>query len=390
MRIVVAPNALKGSCSAVVAARAMAKGVRRAVPAATVAAVPVADGGDGLAEVVVHALGAVQVAVEVTGPRFAPVRAEVAWLPDRRTAFIEMALASGLALLPEGRRDATETTSKGTGDLMRAALDLGADTLVVGIGGSATNDGGVGMAAGLGYRFLNAAGRPVPPTGGHLSEIRRIDASAVDARLARARVEAICDVDNPLTGPHGASRVYGPQKGATPEQVDALDAGLEHLADLVARDLGRDMGGLPGSGAAGGLGGGLYAFCGAVLRPGADVVLDLVELDRHLGGADLVLTAEGRIDGQTRFGKAPAAVCAHASRLGVPCIALAGGLGEGVECLGEVGIDAVVSICPGPIELREAQERVVELLSDTSEQVVRIFLAGWQRDGGQRSPVCGT
>ena len=376
MKILVAPNALKGSCSASAAARAIAEGLRRVAPTATVVQIPVADGGDGLEDVVTRALGARRVEVEVTGPRFEALPARFAWLSERRTAFVEMALASGLALLPEARRSAGATTTLGTGELMRAALDLGAETLVVGIGGSATNDGGIGMATALGYRFLDVHGRPVVPTGENLRAIRRIDATAVDPRLAQVRVEAVCDVDNPLTGPRGASRIYGPQKGATPQQVAALDAGLDHLADLIERDLGCDVRDRPGAGAAGGLGGGLHAFCNASLRPGADVILELVELDRHLAGADLVLTAEGRLDGQTRFGKAPAAVAIHAKRLGVPCIALAGGFGEDVALLYQVGINAVVSICPGPIELEEAQERAAELLANAAEQVLRIFTAG--------------
>jgi glycerate kinase len=375
MKILLAPNALKGSCSAAAAARAMADGALRAAPDAQVVLVPVADGGDGLMEVVTEALGAERVRVEVTGPRFEPVQAALAWLPERHTAVIEMALASGLALVPEAQRDAAAATTLGTGELMLAALGLGAETLLVGIGGSATNDGGVGMAAALGYRFLDAAGAPVSPTGGNLGDIERIDASGVDPRLAGAELEVICDVDNPLTGPRGAARVFGPQKGAQPEQVERLDAGLAHLADLIERDLGRRVRDLPGAGAAGGLGAGLVAFCNARLRPGAELVLDLVELDRHLAGADLVFTAEGRIDGQTRFGKAPGAVGAHARRAGVPCVAIAGGVGEDIGPLHTEGIDAVVSLCPGPITLAEAQANAEALLADAAEQVVRIFLA---------------
>jgi glycerate kinase len=375
MKILVAPNALKGSCSAAAAARAMAAGLLRVAPDAWVIRMPVADGGDGLMEVVTEALGAERVRVEVTGPRFERVQAELAWLPRRRTAFIEMALASGLALLPEARRDAAATTTLGTGELMLAALGLGAETLLVGIGGSATNDGGIGMAAALGYRFLDRAGDPVSPTGANLRVIERIDISEADPRLAGVEVEVMCDVDNPLTGPRGAARVYGPQKGATAEQVEALDAGLAHLADRTERDLGRRVRDLPGAGAAGGLGAGLVAFCNARLRPGAEVVLDLVELDRHLAGTDLVLTAEGRVDGQTRFGKAPGAVGVHARRAGVPCIAIAGGVGEDVGLLYAHGIDAVVSLCPGPITLEEAQTNAEALLADAAEQVLRIFLA---------------
>jgi glycerate kinase len=284
-----------------------------------------------------------------------------------------MALASGLALLAERERDATATTTLGTGELMRAALDLGAEHIIVGLGGSATNDGGIGMAQALGWRFLDTAGQPVKPVGGRLADIARIDGTARDPRLAQVRVEAVCDVDNPLTGPRGAAAVYGPQKGASPAQVAALDAGLDHLAALIERDLGRKIADLAGAGAAGGLGAGLVAFAEAALRPGAELVLDVLELERHLDGADLVLTAEGRIDSQTAHGKAPAAVAARAKAHGIPCIALAGSIGEGVGVLHALGIAAAFSLCRGPMTLEEAERDAAQLLADAVEQVVRAF-----------------
>ena len=376
LKIVLAPNALKGSCTASAAAAALAAGVARARPDAELVQVPVADGGDGLVDVLTQTLHGESRAYRVTGPGFDPVDAELTWIAEQRTAVIEMALASGLALLAEADRDPTATTTFGTGELMRHALALGAEKLVVGIGGSATNDGGIGMAAALGYRFLDRAGEPIVPVGGNLSQIDRIDFAGVDARLAAVRVEAICDVDNPLTGPAGASAIYAPQKGATPDQVAQLDAGLAHLAAVIQRDLDVDGRDVPGAGAAGGLGAGLMAFCGAELRPGAEVVLELVQLDRHLLGADLVLTAEGRIDGQTRFGKAPGAVAAHAARLGVPCMAIAGSIGEDIAVLHEVGIQAIFSLCPGPMTLAQAQAQAEEFLARAAEQAVRAFFAG--------------
>jgi glycerate kinase len=384
----------------------------------------------------------------VTGPHFAPVEAALAWVPERRLALIEMALASGLALIPEGLRNPLVTTSLGTGELMRAALDLGAETLLVGIGGSATTDGGIGMATALGYRFLAADGRLVPPTGAGLAAIARIDGSGADPRLKRVAIQAVCDVDNPLTGPRGAAAVYGPQKGATPDQVGLLDAGLSHLADLVARELeigattslrkhsvsnsrfvpggtrsiretidgqflsGQEPGNeevpragewplgeegplgrdgapdpwfhrdRPGAGAAGGLGFGLRVFCGARLIPGAELVLEMLEFDRHLAGADLVLTAEGRLDSQTLAGKAPALVAARARRAGVPCILIAGSLDPGLQGLAERGFTAALSLCPGPLSLADAMARAEELLAAAAEQVVRIFLAGRQPPAG--------
>ncbi|MBP9603156.1 MAG: glycerate kinase [Chromatiaceae bacterium] len=382
MKIIIAPNALKGSCDASAAARAMARGLRRAAPQAELVEIPVADGGDGLLALAIQALGAERVSVRVTGPRFAPVTAALAWLPRRRLALIEMALASGLALLMEAERDPRLATSLGTGELMRAALDLGAETLVVGIGGSATNDGGIGMASALGWRFLDKAGQPVTPNGAGLPALVRIDRSGLDPRLARVRILAACDVNNPLTGPRGASAIYGPQKGASPAQVVGLDAGLVHLADLVegrGRPGQRRWCDQPGAGAAGGLGFGLRAFCRARLRPGAELVLDILDFDARLAGADLVLTAEGRLDGQTLSGKAPARVAARARRLGIPCIALAGDLGADradLDRLSEAGISAAISLCPGPLALAEAMARAEELLADAAEQVLRIFIAG--------------
>lgn len=375
-KIILAPNALKGSCTAAAAAAAMAHGVARALPDAVCVQLPVADGGDGLAEVLTAALDGERRMVPVTGPRFAPVDAALVWSPSRRTAVVEMALASGLALLAEDERDATATTTLGTGELMRAALDLGAEHIIVGLGGSATNDGGIGMARALGWRFLDASGQAVTPTGAGLPDIARIDRTAKDPRLGKVRVEAVCDVDNPLTGPRGAAAVYGPQKGAGPAQVAALDAGLAQLADRIERDLGLDVADLPGAGAAGGLGAGLVAFADATLRPGAELVLDLLALDRHLAGADLVLTAEGRIDAQTAYGKAPAAVAARAKAQGIPCIAIAGGIGEDLGPLHDIGIDAVFSLCRWPMTLDEAQRDAEALLADAAEQAARAFFAG--------------
>jgi glycerate kinase len=247
--------------------------------------------------------------------------------------------------------------------------------LVIGIGGSATNDGGIGMAAALGARFLDKNDNPVEPVGGVLATIERIDLDGLDPRLNGLRVEAICDVDNPLLGERGAARVYAPQKGATPEQVRALEAGLAHLAAVIERDLGLDVRELPGAGAAGGLGAGLKAFLNAKLRRGVDLVLDLVGLDQHLRGADLVLTAEGQIDFQTAFGKAPAGVAERARAVGVPCLAIAGSVGGGLEALHERGIDAVFSLCPGPVSLEQAMAAGGDYLAVAAEQAVRAFLA---------------
>lgn len=376
MKIVCAPNAFKGCLTASEAAGAMAAGVRRAVADAEVLCVPVADGGDGLVDVAVESLGGERRTVRVRGPRNETVDATFCHAPEMDFAAVEMALASGLALLPADRRDPTLTTTRGTGELIRAALDLDVSRIAVGIGGSATNDGGVGMATALGVRFLDDRQTTVEPVGGELERIRHIDVSGLDGRVASVKIEAVCDVDNPLCGPSGAAAVYGPQKGASPEQVEALDAGLANLADVIEKDLGIDVRELPGAGAAGGLGAGLRAFVGADLCRGVDLVLDLVDLDGKLKGAALVLTGEGQIDSQTAHGKAPAGVGAAARARGVPCIAVAGSLGEGIGDLHSVGIDAVFSLCPGPVALDDAMNRANAYLARATEQAVRGFLVG--------------
>jgi len=376
MRIIVAPNAFKGSLTAVQAAEAMRAGILAADPGCRVTAVPVADGGDGLVEVMLEGMGGQAVETTVTGPRFEAVTAPFCLVSAENLAVVEMARASGLALLPASQHDPMETTTYGTGELILSAMEYGARRIIVGIGGSATCDGGIGMAAALGYRFLNADGEAVRPVGGELHAIATIDRSGVDARIAGLDVAAACDVTNPLTGPEGAARVYGPQKGATPEAVDRLDDGLAHLARVIRRDLGVDILELPGSGAAGGLGGGLRAFLNAELKTGIDLVLDVVGLERHLTGADLVITAEGQIDGQTRFNKAPAGVARMARRAGVPCIAVCGAVGREIGALHDIGIDAVFSICSGPQTLEESMLAAATLLSRSTEQVVRTFRAG--------------
>jgi glycerate 2-kinase len=376
MRIVVAPNAFKGSLTARQAAEAMAAGIARVAPDVEIVQVPVADGGDGLVDVALQALGGAPRTLSVTGPLGEAVEATFCHVPAMRFAAVEMALASGLALVPPDRLDVMRATTRGTGELIAAALDLGVGRIGVGIGGSATNDGGTGMAAALGVRFLDENGDEVEPAGGTLPRIARIDTSGLDRRVRDVRIEAVCDVGNPLTGLTGAAHVYGPQKGATPEQVAALDAGLAHLAEVIERDLGLQVADLPGSGAAGGLGAGLRAFLGADLRRGVDLVLDIVGLREKLRGADLALTGEGQIDFQTAFGKAPAGVGAAAKDAGIPCIAIAGSVGEKLDNLHAIGIDAVFTLCPGPLSLESAMAEGARYLSAATEQAVRSFLAG--------------
>ncbi len=376
MKIVVAPNAFKGSLSAREAAVAMADGIRRVVSNADIVLVPVADGGDGLVEVALESLQGDRCRVLATGPRFDLVEAQFCHVPELGFAAIEMAQASGLTLLPEHLRDPLLTTTFGTGELIQAAIDLGVYKVGIGIGGSATNDGGIGMAAALGVQFLDNNGRSVRPVGGSLQNIAHIDISGLDPRIKEISIEGICDVDNPLLGTKGAARTYGPQKGATREQVEQLEAGLANLARVIQTDLAIDVTTLPGGGAAGGLGAGLYAFLGATLRPGVDVVMDLVGLEEKLEGADLALTGEGQIDSQTCFGKAPVGVARRAKNMSVPCIALAGSVDEELADVQAQGIDAVFSLCTGPMTLDAALSQADVLVARVTEQVVRCFLSG--------------
>jgi glycerate kinase len=287
-----------------------------------------------------------------------------------------MALASGLALVPPGRRDALAASTFGTGELIKHALDLGARKIIVGIGGSATTDGGTGAAHALGIRFFDENDRVIAPNGAALSRIRRIDVSGRDPRIAGVRIEAACDVDNPLYGPRGAACVFGPQKGATPEQVWQLDEGLKTLASVIERDLGVAVADMPGAGAAGGLGAGLKAFLGAELRRGSELVLDIVGLDRALENADLVLTGEGSMDEQTAAGKAPAVVAARARAHGSACIAITGRRVDRLDALHQTGIDAVFSLCSRPMSLETAMSEAASLITSATEEAVHAFVAG--------------
>ena len=378
MRICVAPDSFKESLTAIDAAAAIADGARRACPDCEIVSVPMADGGEGTVAAMVHAAGGRIVKATVTGPLGAPVQAEYGLLADG-TAVIEMASASGLHLVPPGRRNPMLTTTYGTGELIKAALDAGARRLVIGIGGSASVDGGVGMAQALGGRFLDANDREIPRGGGGLAAVERIDLSPLDPRIGEAEILVACDVDNPLTGPQGAAPVYGPQKGATPAMVEQLSGSLARLARIIRRDVGVDIEHVPGGGAAGGLGGGLIAFLKATLRPGVQIVIDTVRLEEQMAGCDLAITGEGKIDQQTLRGKVPAGVAGVARKLGVPVIALAGCIGGERGGLNDAGIGAFLSIIDCPMSLADAMRRASELLSAAAEQAVRAFMLGHTR-----------
>jgi glycerate kinase len=376
MWVVVAPDKFKGSLSALDAASALARGVAAAAAGAVVDRVPMADGGEGTVEALVSATGGTFHEAVVTGPLGLPTRARFGLLGDRRTAVLEMAAASGLVLVPPDRRDPSRTTTRGTGELLLAAIENGARRVILGIGGSATNDGGAGLGQALGVRLLDAEGRDLEPGGGALARLARIDPSGLDSRLSGIEVAVACDVDNPLCGPRGASAVYGPQKGADSALVATLDTNLDHFARIVARDLGCAIRDLPGAGAAGGLGGGLVAFASGQLEPGIALVIDAVGLADRLKGADLCLTGEGALDASSAFGKTAVGVARLARTLGIPTIALAGTIGPGAEAVLDEGIAAYFSICPGPIPLDEAIARAESLLEAAASQAVRAFLAG--------------
>ena len=374
MRVVIAPDKFKGSLSAADAAAAMARGVTRACPGASIDRVPMADGGEGTVDALVAATAGSMRDVVVTGPLGTPVRARFGLSGDGRTAVIEMAAASGLVLVPKEKRNPLVTTTRGTGELMLAAIAAGAKRLIVGIGGSATNDGGAGLGQALGFRLLDAAGRDLQPGGGDLERLSRIDSSDGRPEFHTIDVAVACDVTNPLCGPTGASAVYGPQKGADAIMIESLDRNLAYFASIVERDLGIAIKDLPGSGAAGGLGGGLVAFAGGKLAPGIELVIKAVDLESRLAHADLCLTGEGSIDGQSAFGKTAVGVARLARSLRCPVLALAGSIGPGASAVLEQGIDAYFSICPGPIELEEAVSHAAELLEQATEQAVRAFV----------------
>ncbi len=374
-RIVIAPDSFKGSLTAEQAASAMEQGVRAVLPGASILLRPVSDGGEGMVEVVRGALGAETLKIEVCGP-LPGQRVEARWAfsPDRHLAVIEMAEAAGLALVPGPQRDPKRTTTYGVGQMIRAALDYGAEELLIGIGGSATNDGGMGMALALGARFLDAEGRPLPEGGGSLVNLAEIDLSQFDTRVAGTRMTVACDVTNPLTGPDGAAAVYAPQKGATEEDVLVLEKGLERLATVLEKSGGTNIRGIPGSGAAGGLGGGLVGFCGAVLRPGVEIVLDLTRFDEAVKGADLVITGEGKLDAQLRFGKALSGVLKRARQAGVPVIGVVGSIeGDEQSFLGEGKFTALATLVSDDVALEQAVANAEPLLRRRTESLLRGF-----------------
>ncbi len=373
MKIVIAPDSFKESLTAMEVAQAIEQGFRQVLPDAEYVKLPMADGGEGTVQSLVDATQGSIVELDVTAPLGNRVKGFFGLMGDKKTAVIEMAAASGLHLVSFEQRNPLLTSSVGTGELIKAVLDQGVKHIIIGIGGSATNDGGLGMAQALGVKMLDAEGNALGAGGGELNKLARIDVSELDPRLSQITLEVACDVDNPLCGPKGASHVFGPQKGATKEMVKTLDENLAHYAQIIERDLGCSVKDLPGAGAAGGLGAAFVALLGAQLRPGIDIVMDAVNFDDVLADTDLVITGEGRIDSQTIHGKTPIGVARMAKKHDLSVIGIAGSLAQDCGVVHEHGIDAVFSVVNGAVPLKTALEQAADNLQLTARNVAAMY-----------------
>lgn len=378
MRIIAAPDSFKGSLSSFAAAQAIEKGLLRIFPDADICKVPIADGGEGTVDALVTMTHGQRMHTTVQNPLGHPVEAAWGLLPenDGYIAVIEMAEASGLLLIPEEERDIRRASTYGTGQLIKAALDQGARRIIIGIGGSATNDGGAGMAEALGVKFFSAHGKRLARGGAALAQLERIDTSSLDARLKETEIFIASDVNNPLCGPKGASAVYGPQKGATPAIVQELDAALFHYAAIAKRDVGLDVNALAGSGAAGGLGAGLMLFTNGKMRNGIELILKTIGFANLLNGADLVITGEGHTDAQTAHGKAPVGIARLAKEQQIPVICLSGALGSDAGEILSQGIDAIAATPRAPIALQDCIENAATLLADAAERTAQLLKIG--------------
>ncbi|PSV57684.1 glycerate kinase [Photobacterium sp. GB-3] len=376
MKIIIAPDSYKESLTAMEVATAIENGFRQVLPNAEYIKLPMSDGGEGTVQSLVDASNGRIIECTVTGPLGEQVNSFFGLMGDNKTAIIEMAAASGLHLVSPEQRNPMLTNSFGTGELILAALDKGVEHIIVGIGGSATNDGGIGMAQALGIRLQDENNNPICFGGGALARLHHIDISNIDPRLAQVKLEVACDVDNPLCGEKGASQVFGPQKGATPEMVVQLDTNLAHYAEIIKRDLGTDVKDMAGAGAAGGMGAALLGLFNAQLRPGIEIVMDAVNLADVLKDADLVITGEGRIDSQTIHGKTPIGVARTAKRFNKPVIGIAGCLSYDCDVVYEHGIDAVFSVVPRSVSLAEALAEAAINVELTARNVAAIYTLG--------------
>lgn len=376
MKIIISPDSFKGSCSAIDVANYIKEAICEVDSSIEFVTMPVADGGEGTIEAITSCVDANIHEVEVSNPLGKPITAQYAILKENDTAIIEMAQASGLPLLKAEERNPLFTTTYGTGQLMKDALDRGCKKMIIGIGGSATNDGGAGALMALGASFKNAQGEEIALGGAALAELDSIDLEHFDKRLFDVDITVACDVTNPLTGPTGASAVYGPQKGATPEMVEQLDKALSHFASISADKLGEDYSNCPGAGAAGGIGFALMAYCKAKFAAGIDIVLDVCGFEKELEDADLVITGEGRIDGQSVCGKVLYGIGIRAKEKDVPVFAFGGAVLPDSEKLLECGIKAMFSTSNGPMTLEYAMQNTEKLLKQSVKNVMRVFLTG--------------
>ncbi|API89801.1 glycerate kinase [Marinilactibacillus psychrotolerans] len=376
MKIVIAPDSFKESMSALEVARAIEEGFKEVLPNSEYVKLPMADGGEGTVQSIIDATGGTLKELTVTGPLQEPVAAFYGLSGDKKIAIIEMAASSGLDKVQPNKRNPLKTTSFGFGELIKDALDEGVEEILLGIGGSATNDGGAGMIMSLGGKLLDKNKNPIVPNGEGLKELSYIDISNMHSRINEVSIRVACDVDNPLTGETGASYIYGPQKGGTIEQLKQLDTNLSHFAQLIKESLGKDIEHIPGAGAAGGLGAGIVAFLNGKLERGGDLIVDILDLEGKIKEADLVITGEGGINHQTIFGKTPIAVSQVSKKYGVPTIALAGCLNKGYETIYDEGIDAVFSIIPEFSTIEEALENGFENLKNTAMNCARLINIG--------------
>ena len=376
MKIVISPQAFKGSITAMNAAKAIESGVKSVMPDCETVLIPIADGGDGTLETLIDVMGGDIITEKVTGPLGSKVKANWGALSDQKTAIVEMASTSGLTLIKPKDLDPYKATTYGLGEIISKALDKGYREFIVGIGGSATNDAGAGLAQALGIKLLNSSGKEIELGGFNLKHLDTIDMSGLDPRILESKFNVACDVDNPMCGPEGASAVYGPQKGASQEMITVLDSALQHFSHVVHRDLNKEVKHMPGAGAAGGLGGGMVAFLNASLKKGIDIVLETLEFDEKIEGADLLITGEGQMDFQTVFSKAPIGAAKVGKSKNIPVVSLSGSLGAEYELVHDHGIDAAFSILPRPMTLEEASENAHELISKTTEEIIRTIIVG--------------
>lgn len=374
MKIVIAPDSFKESLTALEVAASIERGIRKVIPNAEIVKVPMADGGEGTVQSLIDSSQGSIVKAKVIGPMGNQVQAHFGLMGNSHTAVIEMASASGIHLAEPENRNPLITTTFGTGQLIKAALDLEVNHLILGIGGSATNDAGMGMCQALGIQFLDEEGNSLGYGGGELDKLAKIDLTNLDPRLANVTLEVACDVTNPLCGPTGASHVFGPQKGATPEMITRLDANLAHFADVVLEQLGVDVKNIPGAGAAGGLGAALYGLLNATMKPGIDIVIEATQLEQAIQGADVVITGEGRIDSQTIHGKTPSGVAKVCKAANIPVIGIAGCLSPDCAVVHDYGIDAVFDVVPGATDLQSALDNASSNLELTARNVAALLV----------------